>query len=60
MRSRVWSSARRQPPLLIDAGYVQIGIDHFARPNDPLSCASAEGGGFTAISRATPPTRRRP
>jgi oxygen-independent coproporphyrinogen-3 oxidase len=28
---------------LADAGYVRIGLDHFARPDDPLARASAEG-----------------
>jgi oxygen-independent coproporphyrinogen-3 oxidase len=28
---------------LADAGYVRIGLDHFARPGDPLARASAEG-----------------
>ncbi len=28
---------------LIDAGYVAIGLDHFAKPNDALARAAAEG-----------------
>ncbi len=28
---------------LADAGYVRIGLDHFARPGDPLIAASASG-----------------
>jgi oxygen-independent coproporphyrinogen III oxidase len=28
---------------LADAGYVRVGLDHFARPDDPLARASAEG-----------------
>ena len=28
---------------LIDAGYVQIGLDHFALPDDPLTLAAARG-----------------
>ncbi len=29
---------------LVDAGYVRIGLDHFARPDDSLALASARGG----------------
>ena len=29
--------------LLVEAGYVAIGLDHFAKPNDPLAIAQAEG-----------------
>ena len=29
---------------LAEAGYVQIGLDHFARPDDALAAAQAEGG----------------
>jgi oxygen-independent coproporphyrinogen-3 oxidase len=28
---------------LADAGYVRVGLDHFARPEDPLARASADG-----------------
>ena len=28
---------------LLDAGFVQIGLDHFARPDDPLARAAAAG-----------------
>ncbi len=28
---------------LADAGYVRVGLDHFARPDDPLARASASG-----------------
>ena len=28
---------------LVDAGYVRIGLDHFARPDDPLALAHGEG-----------------
>ena len=35
-------------------GYVYIGMDHFALPNDSLAVASARGG-CTATSRATAP-----
>jgi oxygen-independent coproporphyrinogen-3 oxidase len=29
---------------IIEAGYVAIGLDHFARPDDPLAVSLAEGG----------------
>ena len=29
--------------LLGDAGYIQIGLDHYARPRDPLATAAATG-----------------
>ena len=38
-RWRQYESASRQ---LIDAGYVQIGLDHFARGDDPMALALAE------------------
>lgn len=28
---------------LVAAGYVEIGLDHFALPDDPLACAAADG-----------------
>ena len=28
---------------LVEAGYLRIGLDHFARPEDPLAVAQAEG-----------------
>jgi oxygen-independent coproporphyrinogen-3 oxidase len=28
---------------LVDAGYVEIGFDHYAQPDDPMAVASAEG-----------------
>lgn len=34
---------RRAAGMLEDAGYVAIGIDHFARPDDSLAIAAAEG-----------------
>lgn len=33
----------RAADMLVDAGYVAIGIDHFARPGDSLAIAAAEG-----------------
>src|ERR1700687_4703778 len=35
--------ARAAAATLVKNGYVQIGIDHFARPNDSLAVAAAEG-----------------
>lgn len=29
---------------LVEAGYIRIGLDHFARPDDPLARAAAAGG----------------
>lgn len=28
---------------LLDAGYVQVGLDHFARPDDPMALAASSG-----------------
>ncbi len=39
-RLELYLSAREQ---LLDAGYVAIGIDHFARPDDELAVAAAAG-----------------
>jgi oxygen-independent coproporphyrinogen-3 oxidase len=33
----------RASAMLVEAGYVAIGIDHFARPDDSLAIAMAEG-----------------
>ncbi|MBL8189705.1 MAG: oxygen-independent coproporphyrinogen III oxidase [Acidobacteria bacterium] len=33
----------RARQMLLDAGYIEIGMDHFALPHDPLSLAQAEG-----------------
>ncbi|MGV3552126.1 oxygen-independent coproporphyrinogen III oxidase [Rhizobium sp.] len=33
----------RAAEMLVEAGYVAIGIDHFARPDDSLAIAMAEG-----------------
>lgn len=43
---------------LAAAGYVRIGLDHFARPDDPMALALAQAG-CAATSRATPPIRAR-
>lgn len=29
---------------LMDAGYVRVGMDHFAKPTDPIAVAAASGG----------------
>ncbi len=39
-RLELFEAARR---IFLDAGYVEIGIDHFARPDDELARALAEG-----------------
>lgn len=36
-------SAEAIAEALVEAGYVRIGLDHFARPDDPLARAFAEG-----------------
>ena len=38
LRRRLEEMARRQ---LVDAGYVQVGLDHFALPSDPLAEAAS-------------------
>jgi oxygen-independent coproporphyrinogen-3 oxidase len=35
--------ARLAAAALVSSGYIQIGIDHFARPGDSLAIAAAEG-----------------
>jgi oxygen-independent coproporphyrinogen-3 oxidase len=37
------SQARASAQALVDGGYVQIGIDHFALPTDALAVAAANG-----------------
>ena len=37
----------------LEAGYLQIGMDHFARPDDELARARLSSGACTATSRAT-------
>ncbi len=38
-----WALAKLAAEMLTGAGYVAIGIDHFARPGDPLARAAADG-----------------
>ncbi|WP_292879480.1 oxygen-independent coproporphyrinogen III oxidase [Nisaea sp.] len=35
--------AEQMARLIQDAGYVRIGLDHFARPDDPMAIAAASG-----------------
>ncbi|WP_043337590.1 oxygen-independent coproporphyrinogen III oxidase [Belnapia moabensis] len=37
------AQAERAERELVAAGYVALGLDHFARPEDPLAIAAAEG-----------------
>ena len=38
-----WKLERVARNALVDAGYVEIGLDHFARPQDPLAEAARHG-----------------
>lgn len=38
-----WLQAEAADAALVDAGYVRIGLDHYALPEDALSRAAAEG-----------------
>lgn len=38
-----WRQADAADAALVDAGYVRIGLDHYALPDDALSRAAAEG-----------------
>lgn len=38
-----WSQAQLAAERLVDAGYVRIGFDHFAKPGDGLATALTEG-----------------
>lgn len=38
-----WAQAETAARLLVEAGYRRVGIDHFARPEDPMAVALAEG-----------------
>ncbi len=38
-----WALASQAAALLTGAGYLAIGIDHFAKPDDPLARAAAAG-----------------
>lgn len=54
-----WSQAAAAAARLQDAGYVWIGLDHFARPEDSLAVAQTEGRlrrnfqGYTTDSAGT-------
>jgi oxygen-independent coproporphyrinogen-3 oxidase len=38
-----WAQAEAADETLRAAGYVRIGLDHYARPDDPLAAAAASG-----------------
>jgi len=38
-----WAQAEAADEALLAAGYVRIGLDHYALPDDPLAVAAAEG-----------------
>jgi oxygen-independent coproporphyrinogen-3 oxidase len=38
-----WAQADAADAALTAGGYVRIGLDHYARPDDPLALAAAEG-----------------
>lgn len=38
-----WPQAEAADEALLAAGYVRIGLDHYARPDDPLALAAAAG-----------------
>ncbi|MBA4805722.1 MAG: oxygen-independent coproporphyrinogen III oxidase [Brevundimonas sp.] len=38
-----WAQADAADQALVEAGYVRIGLDHYARPDDPLAVAAASG-----------------
>ena len=39
-----WSQAEAAQAVLLDHGYVRIGMDHFAHPDDPMAAQLANGG----------------
>ena len=39
-----WSQAEAAEAVLLDLGYVRIGMDHFAHPDDPMAVQLANGG----------------
>lgn len=39
-----WSQAEAAEAVLLDHGYVRIGMDHFAHPDDPMAAQRASGG----------------
>ena len=38
-----WEQAEAADQTLLNAGYLRIGLDHYALPGDPLSVAAAQG-----------------
>ena len=38
-----WEQAEAADAALLEAGYERIGLDHYARPGDPLALAAREG-----------------
>ncbi|MET3527735.1 oxygen-independent coproporphyrinogen III oxidase [Phenylobacterium koreense] len=38
-----WEQAEAADQALVAGGYIRIGLDHYARPDDPLARAAAEG-----------------
>ncbi len=38
-----WLQADAADEALVASGYVRVGLDHYARPQDPLAVAAAEG-----------------
>lgn len=49
------SMLSRSLSAFLDAGYVYVGMDHFALPDDALAVANGRAG-FTGTSRATAPS----
>lgn len=39
-----WSQAEAAEAVLLDHGYIRIGMDHFAHPDDPMAAQLANGG----------------
>lgn len=39
-----WAQAEAADAALVAGGYVRVGLDHYARPDDPLARLAAEGG----------------
>jgi oxygen-independent coproporphyrinogen-3 oxidase len=39
-----WSQAEAAEAVLLDHGYVRIGMDHFAHPDDPMTAQLVNGG----------------
>lgn len=38
-----WEQSAAIDAVLVEAGYVRIGLDHYARPEDPLTSAARDG-----------------